>query len=139
MHVLYMQTFINTFVFAYRHLFSVLFSSVSRYLVLGHGCFIKFSLKTQVYMHIDQSCLRSRLLLYNKQNGSLAIGASKDDRKVDSCIQFYSLFLFFLNIKFISWSWKITVEFGGGGGQTQGKQKRSKGKLNSHNHGNPNP
>lgn len=88
-----MQTFINTFVFAYRHLFSVLFSSVSRYLVLGHGCFIKFSLKTQVYMHIDQSCLRSRLLLYNKQNGSLAIGASEDDRKVDSCIQRFIFFL----------------------------------------------
>lgn len=50
-----MQTFIKTFGFAYRHLFSVLFSSVSRYLVLGHGWFIKFSLKTQVYMHIDQS------------------------------------------------------------------------------------
>lgn len=28
-----MQTFIKTFGFAYRHLFSVLFSSVSRYLV----------------------------------------------------------------------------------------------------------
>lgn len=92
-----MQTFINTFVFAYRHLFSVLFSSVSRYLVLGHGCFIKFSLKTQVYnMHIDQSCLRSRLLLYNKQNGSLAIGASEDDRKVDSCIQLFILHFIFL-------------------------------------------
>lgn len=87
-----MQTFIKTFGFAYRHLFSVLFSSVSRYLILGHGWFIKFSLKTQVYMHIDQSCFRSRLLIYNKQNGSLAIGASEDDRKVDSCIQ---LFFFF--------------------------------------------
>lgn len=35
--ITYMQTFIKTFGFAYRHLFSVLFSSVSRYLVLGHG------------------------------------------------------------------------------------------------------
>lgn len=91
-----MQTFIKTFGFAYRHLFSVLFSFVSRYLVLGHGWFIKFSLKTQVYMHIDQSCFRSRLLIYNKQNGSLAIGASEDDRKVDSCIQLYILYFIFL-------------------------------------------